>query len=206
MTAARVVPVVSDVELPTGMAGPEPMTFDVRCFLVPHEDGVALVDTGMRPDVEPIATALTAMGAGWPDLTDVVLTHEHPDHCGGLSTVVANAPSAAVWAGSGDTFPVPTRTADDGTVIRGLRVIATPGHTAGHLCLLDEDHGALFTGDAIGSQDGTLTQGPEPFIADHQQAARSLRRLAGLRAARLLFGHGDEVADPAGALARFVSG
>ena len=38
--------------------------------------------------------------------------------------------------------------------IHGLRVVATPGHTSGHLCLLDEDHGLLFTGDAIGAEAG----------------------------------------------------
>jgi glyoxylase-like metal-dependent hydrolase (beta-lactamase superfamily II) len=32
---------------------------------------------------------------------------------------------------------------------RRLRVMATPGHTTGHLCLLDEDHRMLFTGDHV---------------------------------------------------------
>ncbi len=175
------------------MAGPEPLTFDVRCFLVPHEDGVTLVDTGMQPDAEPIGTAFAAMGGTWADLTDVVLTHEHPDHCGGLSTVVAKAPSAAVWAGRGDTFPVATRTADEGTVIHGLRVIATgtrrPPLSArrGPRCDVHRRRDR--------QQDGDLAQGPEPSIADRRQAARSLRRLAGLRAGRLLRAR-CEVADP----------
>ena len=195
---------MTDVELPAGMAGPEPVAFDVRCFLVPHDDGVTLVDTGLQADAEPIAAALRETGAGWPDVTDVVLTHAHADHCGGLSTVTAKAPAATVWGGRGDDFPVATRTVVDGTAIRGLRVIATPGHTAGHLCLLDEDHGILFAGDAIGSQGGRLTQGPDLFIADHDLAAQSLRRLVEVRARRMLFGHGDEVANPAEALASLV--
>jgi glyoxylase-like metal-dependent hydrolase (beta-lactamase superfamily II) len=205
MVSAQVVPVVMDIELPAGMAGPEPMTFDVRCFLVPHGGGVTLVDTGMQADAEPIADALTAMGAGWDDLSDVVLTHAHPDHCGALSTVASRAPSAAIWGGNGDTFPVATRPTKDGTLIHGLRVVSTPGHTPGHLCLLDEGEGILFTGDAISSHAGQLSQGPEVFIADAQQAARSLQRLVELRADRMLFGHGDEVAEPADTLASFAT-
>ncbi|MDQ6896906.1 MAG: MBL fold metallo-hydrolase [Actinomycetota bacterium] len=41
----------------------------------------------MQPDAEPIARALHDIGARWPDLTDVVLTHAHPDHCGALTKV-----------------------------------------------------------------------------------------------------------------------
>lgn len=192
-----------DVELPAGMAGPDPMTLDVRCFLVPHNDGIVLVDTGMQTDAQHIADALIAAGAGWDDLSDVVLTHAHPDHCGALSTVALRAPSAVIWGGTGDTFPAAARPAEDRTLIHGLRVVSTPGHTPGHLCLLDEDEGILFTGDAIGSQAGRLTQGPPTFIADAQQAARSLQRLVELGADRMLFGHGDEVANPADTLAHF---
>jgi glyoxylase-like metal-dependent hydrolase (beta-lactamase superfamily II) len=93
----------------------------------------------------------------------------------------------------------------DGTLIHGLRVVSTPGHTPGHLCLLDEGEGILFTGDAISSHAGQLSQGPEVFIADAQQAPRSLKRLVELRADRMLFGHGDEVAEPANALASFAT-
>lgn len=99
-----------------------------------------------------------AMGAGWDDLSDVVLTHAHPDHCGALSTVELKAASAAIWGGSGDTFPAAARRPRTGP-IHGLRVVSTPGHTPGHLCLLDEGEGILFTGDAISSQAGRLTQG-----------------------------------------------
>ncbi|MEP6650697.1 MAG: MBL fold metallo-hydrolase [Lapillicoccus sp.] len=114
------------------------------------------------------------------------------------------APSAAAWGGVGDTFPIAVRPVDGDTMIRGLRVLATPGHTPGHVCVFDEDDAVLFTGDAIGSQAGRLTLGPAPFIADQQEAVRFLRRLVDLGADRMLFGHGNEVASPAEALARFI--
>ena len=157
----------------------------------------------MQTDAQPITDALIAMGAGWDDLSDVVLTHAYPEHCGALLTVALRAPSAVIWGVSGDTFPTAARPAEDRTVIHGLRVVSAPGHTPGHLCLLDEGAGIGFAGDAIGSQLGGLTQGPQMFIADAQQAARSLQRLVELRPDRMLFGHGGEVAKPADTLANF---
>jgi glyoxylase-like metal-dependent hydrolase (beta-lactamase superfamily II) len=44
---------------------------------------VTLVDTGLEQSVPPIAEELAAIGAGWGDVTDVILTHHHPDHTGG---------------------------------------------------------------------------------------------------------------------------
>ena len=37
--------------IPAGRLGPEPVKLDVRAYLVPHESGLVLVDTGMdRPE------------------------------------------------------------------------------------------------------------------------------------------------------------
>ncbi|MEO7234217.1 MAG: MBL fold metallo-hydrolase [Lapillicoccus sp.] len=109
------------------------------------------------------------------------------------------------WGGAGDEYPPFVRAVEGGETVRGLRVVATPGHTAGHLCLFDEDRSTLFSGDAVGSQAGLLTQGPRPFIADPEEAMRSLRLLSALGAHRMLFGHGGEVPDPAGALMAFIA-
>ena len=200
-----IVPIVENVALPAGVAGPEPLSFDVRCFLVPHSGGVVLVDTGMQPGAQPVQDALTGLGAGWDAVSDIVVTHAHPDHVGGLPAVVSRAPSATVWAGAGEPLAMATRSAAHGSRIQELRVIATPGHTAGHLCLLDEHRGILFAGDAIGTQDGRLTQGPPAFIADPERAAASLQRLADCRPDRLLCGHGAEIDNPAEALTTFVA-
>jgi glyoxylase-like metal-dependent hydrolase (beta-lactamase superfamily II) len=189
--------VVTPVHLPAGMAGPEAMDFDVRCFLVPHPSGVILVDTGFDHSVPLIAGELAAMGAGWDDLTDVILTHDHPDHTGGLTAVAARAPAATVWAGPGDTFPVAVTPARDAETIRGLRVVATPGHTAGHLSLLATDDDALLIGDLAGSQDGRLARAPQPFTADADEAERSLHRVAALGFTRLYPSHGAPSDRPA---------
>jgi len=76
-----------------------------------------------------------------------------------------------------------------------LRVIATPGHTEGHVCLLLEDQGILFTGDALVSYD-VLTHAhgvrlmPDALNGDPARTRQSLPTLAKVDAGTLLFGHG----------------
>jgi glyoxylase-like metal-dependent hydrolase (beta-lactamase superfamily II) len=197
-------PVVMDVHLPSGVAGPEPLDFDVRCFLVAHGAGVVLIDTCLAGSSERIAGGLERIGARWQDITDVVLTHNHPDHAGGLAEVIARARPAAVWAGAADHAAVPfdgqLLTLTHGASVRGLRVLETPGHTPGHCSMVHEDASTLFAGDVAGTMAGTLTRGPATFTADPERAERSLRSLATLSVDRVLFSHGDEISDPIAAI------
>jgi|tagenome__1003787_1003787.scaffolds.fasta_scaffold20960206_4 glyoxylase-like metal-dependent hydrolase (beta-lactamase superfamily II) len=191
--------VVFDVHLPAGVAGPEAMDFDVRCFLVPHASGLVLVDTGVPGSAQAIGTALTDIDAAWTDVTDVLLSHDHPDHVGALPEVLTLAPAATVWGNA----PLSARALEDGARVQGLQVIATPGHTAGHVSLLHES-GTLLIGDLVGSVGDRLVRAPAPFTADPQEAERSLRRIAGVRAERLLPAHGGEVSRPHEAFAELL--
>lgn len=206
--SSAIEPVVMEVHLPAGVAGPKPLDFDVRCFLIPRASGVVLVDTAMSGSGPLIEAALDRLGAGWTDISDVVLTHHHPDHTGGLTEVIARSPEAAVWAGAPDQPPI----AFDGTMlpltegirVRGLRVLETPGHTPGHRSLIDDEASIVIAGDVVGSMAGVLTRGPAAFTADSDMAEQSLRRLAQLSAERMVFSHGDEVRDPFAALQRLA--
>jgi len=84
----------------------------------------------------------------------------------------------------------------------GLRVLHTPGHSAGHAALLAPDRGVVFAGDAAHN---LLGLGLAPGQEDEGLARKSLRGLA--EAAKgfdvVCVGHGHEV--PPGALARRVS-
>ena len=99
-------------------------------------------------------------------MTDVLLSHDHPDHIGSLPDVRIHAPQAIVWGNA----PVAGRTLDEGDIVRGLTVLATPGHTAGHVSLLHES-GALLVGDLVGNQGGALSRPPAPFTADADEAS-----------------------------------
>ena len=96
-------------------------------------------------------------------------------------------------------------TFDDGDVLDvpgRLRVVATPGHTQGHVALHVEQAGVLFTGDAMCSLHPlTGRRGPQlmPSALNNStdQALASLERIAALDASTLLFGHGEPWADGA---------
>lgn len=94
---------------------------------------------------------------------------------------VAAAPSAPDLA-------APDRVLDDGDLVdvsgRRLRVLWTPGHTPGSLCLHDEEAGLVFTGDTVLPTvnsglglGGPVTSDP---IADYLASLERLAALGGL--------------------------
>jgi glyoxylase-like metal-dependent hydrolase (beta-lactamase superfamily II) len=185
--------------IPAGALGPDPVTLDVRAYLVPHATGVVLVDTGMGAAGVALDAALTEAGAAWPDVSHVLITHAHPDHVGALDHVREAAPAAAVMASPMDGLAGLHPLADR-DVIGPLRVVASPGHTPGHLSFLDEERGVLLVGDCLGVASGRLVRAPEQFTADLEVAEQTLHRLLPLRGSRMLFGHGPELANPWGEL------
>ena len=211
MQGPTVEAVVTQVQVPPGMLGPDPVSFEVRSFVVADAGGVVLVDTGTPGSSEAIGLALVSVGAAWSDVSDIVLTHSHFDHAGGLAEARQQASRATIWAGSEDVPDIPTF---DGQVVQPLvegdrvgelRVMHTPGHTAGHISLLHEAASLLFIGDLVGSMDGVPTFGPSAFTADPELSRRSLRRMVGLAPHRILFSHGGEVSDPGPAIEELLS-
>ena len=206
----RVEPVVTGVQVPPGMLGPDPISFEVRCFVVAEAGSVVLVEGCTPGSKEAIGGALARVGAGWSDVTDIVLTHSHFDHTGGLVESAKLASGATVWAGAQDVPEIPTiggravRSLAEGDRVGNLRVLHTPGHTPGHVSLLHEGASILLIGDLVGSLDGGLSFGPSAFTADPALSLRSLRRMVDLRTDRILFSHGGEVTDPGGAIHQLI--
>jgi len=86
----------------------------------------------------------------------------------------------------------------DGVHIGPFRVVATPGHTEGHVALLWEERGILFAGDAAAH---LIRLGPHPAADDPARAEQSFRSLAELDFDTAYFGHGRAL--HAGARARW---
>jgi glyoxylase-like metal-dependent hydrolase (beta-lactamase superfamily II) len=197
--------------VPAGILGREPATIEVRCFVVPGASGIVLVDAGVPGTAEAIEAALGRVGARWSDVADIVLTHSHFDHVGGLGEAVVRAHQATVWAGALDIPAIPVdgghviRSLVEGDRVRDLMVLDTPGHTPGHISLLHEAASLVLMGDLVGSVDGELTFGPRAFTADAVASRASLARVVTLGVDRLVFSHGAEVADPNGAVTGLVA-
>jgi glyoxylase-like metal-dependent hydrolase (beta-lactamase superfamily II) len=211
MRGLTVEPVVTQVQVPPGMLGPDPVSFEVRCFVVADAAGVVLVDTCTPGSSEAIGRALESVGTAWSDVTDIVLTHSHFDHVGGLAEASQRASGATIWAGAPDAAELPAiggrvvQPLADGDRVGGLGVMHTPGHTAGHISLLHETASLLFLGDLVGSRDGVPTFGPAAFTADPELSRRSLRRMVDLAPDRILFSHGGEVPHPGPAIEDLLS-
>ena len=82
----------------------------------------------------------------------------------------------------------------------GLSVIGTPGHTAGHISLLDPVASVLIAGDALNGNNGAVA-GPNPqFSEDHNEALATVEKMAGFEYETIYFGHGEPVLEGASAL------
>ena len=73
----------------------------------------------------------------------------------------------------------------------GVRVIHTPGHTAGHVSFFVERHGGiLFVGDAAANMLGRIGKPLLIFTEDMDETKASMRKLAELEFDTACFGHG----------------
>jgi glyoxylase-like metal-dependent hydrolase (beta-lactamase superfamily II) len=183
---------------------------DVRAFVLVRGGAAVLVDTLTPGDAGLIRAALGAAGLGWDALRHVLLTHAHPDHAGSAADVLALAPRATAWIAAAEaplvSLPRPARGLDDGDEVAGLRIVATPGHTPGHVCVLDAAGSTVMVGDAAHNVGGELGLIGPPFTQDPPRAAASLGRLAALGFERALFAHGPALETGAAAALGAVLG
>jgi glyoxylase-like metal-dependent hydrolase (beta-lactamase superfamily II) len=169
----------------------------VSAYVLARGTAAAIVDTGVEGSEGEIELGLAAIGLGWDQVGHVILTHLHPDHIGSATAVMDAAAQAIGYAGAADipsiTSPRPLTAVGDGDTVFDLDVIETPGHTPGHISILDPAASILIAGDALnGADDGVA--GPNPqFSSDHAQAIESAKKLASLVYDTAVFGHGEPV-------------
>jgi glyoxylase-like metal-dependent hydrolase (beta-lactamase superfamily II) len=174
----------------------------VSAYVLARGGEAAIVDTGTDGSEGDIATALERLGLTWDAVGHVIVTHRHSDHVGGLGRILQALPQAATaYAGAEDIPVIPSPkslvVAADGDDVFGLTIIATPGHTPGHISVLDEVGGILVAGDALGTNGGQVT-GPNPqFTTDMDTALESVTKLGTFKFGTLLVGHGDPIVDGA---------
>jgi len=191
----------------------------VNAFLVQEEDGLTLIDTAIKGSHKKILAAAADLGA---PIVRIALTHAHGDHIGSLDALAAELPDAEVLISArdaillgGDTSLQPgesgklrgsypgARTKPTGTIAGGervgsLEVIATPGHTPGHLAFLDSRDRTLYCGDVFSTLFGVCTSAranpffPLPYLAtwDREIELESAIELRTHEPSALAPGHG----------------
>ena len=185
--------------------------------------GDVLVDAGTRRSGKRILRDLEGH-----DVTAHALTHAHPDHQG-ASHEVCTTLGIPYWVPEGDVdaaedpsligerqpshfiaqfyariFTGPGHKVDrilrEGDEVAGFEVIATPGHSAGHVVYWREADRVLILGDVLNNMDVvTAIPGlrlPKAYLTpDPDQNRRSAKKLAALEPKLVLFGHGAALHD-----------
>jgi glyoxylase-like metal-dependent hydrolase (beta-lactamase superfamily II) len=168
----------------------------VSAYVIDRGDGLVVIDTGVQGSGPAIEAVLSEYARSWSDVGYVIATHKHGDHVGSWETVITSAGNAEIYAGGLDIPDIasgrPITPLTDGDVVNGLITISTPGHTNGHISMLDPELG-LFSGDALNGSGGGVV-GPNPqFTPDMDTALDSVRKLATFEYEAAFFGHGEPV-------------
>jgi glyoxylase-like metal-dependent hydrolase (beta-lactamase superfamily II) len=170
-----------------------------------------LLDPGQGvPGYLPVL-ARAMQRSGCQRLQEIVLTHGHPDHIGGVRAVrerfgplrVSKFPWPEVDAGFAD---LELQTLSDGAVLRTegatLRGVHTPGHAPDHLCFMLEEEHALFSGDNVLGVGTTVIPNQN---GDLGQYLGSLARLLSLQPRRIYPAHGPLIEDGVAKLREYIA-
>lgn len=203
----RLSPLVRRIVAPN----PGPYTFTGTCTYLIGTGDVTVLDPG--PDDPAHLRALTEALAG-ERITRILVSHTHKDHSPGAAPLKAmtGAPiygcgphraaralhpgETALEAGADRTY-APDHHMADGDQLCGdgytLTALATPGHTANHLCFALAEDNLFFSGDHVMGWSTTVVAPPDGSMRDFMASLDTLK----LREEALFLpGHGGPIRHP----------
>ena len=148
-------------------------------YLILTEE-IILIDTGLPKNGKNILKELKSMNIKPQDIKHILITHDDMDHVGSLA-LLERASGAKIWASKEDIphitgeinrhvikrilnyivklkKPENINSYPEDGMIGDIKVIHTPGHTVGHVCLLYKD--IMFVGDLFRTKNGEISTGP----------------------------------------------
>ncbi len=157
-----------------------------------------LVDTGHPGQGQKIMDELGSLNVEPKDVRHILITHHDVDHIGNAA-YLERATGAQVWAPQIDLpyilgqkprpgikrfaallmraeIPAQVHPFPPENEMQGLKIIPTPGHTPGHVCLLYKD--VLFAGDLVVGLRGQLRLSPALMTWDTALVKESARKIA----------------------------
>ncbi|MET1159514.1 MAG: MBL fold metallo-hydrolase [Thermoprotei archaeon] len=171
----------------------------VNVYLLVHGEGLVLIDAGLPDRGKEVISYIGELGYSPGDLKAIIITHHHYDHTGGLREIIEKT-GAKTYAHGAEKDLIKERTGivvdnelKDGDTIYGLRVIHTPGHTPGHICLLHTDTGSLFVGDLIYEENGELKEIPHKYSMDPMKNREAIKKLLEIEFKHILPSHGKPI-------------
>jgi len=199
-----------------------PPATHTNCYLIYTAQEILVIDPGSSYAEEQAALASCAddLLAEGRTVREIVLTHAHPDHIGGVDALndhlrVKHGGAAAVAAHrqTGRTLKGQIRVDrfiedEDVLELNGepqvkLRALHTPGHARGHLCFHDERTGALISGDNVVGFGSVLIDPPEGNMRAYLDSLKRMRELTNLSV--LFGGHGPAIANPYEKIDEYIS-
>jgi ribonuclease/clavin/mitogillin len=194
----------------------KPPATHTNCYLIYTSQSLLVIDPGSPHEDEQgaLATAVDELLAEGRTLTGILLTHVHPDHVGGVNALRGHLGDVRVWSHQLTAAALPDIQVDqmledeDVVVLEGeplisLRVMHTPGHARGHLCLYEERTGTLLSGDNIVGLGSVLIDPPEGNMRDYLLSLERMRALPNLSV--IFGGHGPAIANPYRKIDEYIS-